>query len=153
MSDSGVDKTYSDLCETFKERARSAKLLFDTSENEIFDDDENCALQNLLYSWTVGIRSNSELLWVMKEEALYVSNGKILGNDEEAYTCYIKNCKGRVYLKQNGIAFKVAEHTVNHGSMYKLYVEMQCREQMREDCRNAGASKSIGDIYDDAVIR
>lgn len=145
--------TVDDLCKKFEERARCAKLCFDASDNKIFDDDEQCILQNINYSWIVGVRSNSELLWATDEENLYVSNGKIVGNEDEAFTCYTKKCKGRVYLKQNGSAFKVAEHTINHGSMYKNYIEMQCREHMREDCKTAGASKSIGDIYDDAVIR
>lgn len=37
--------------------------------------------------------------------------------------------------------------------MYKTYMELECRNHMREECKNAGASKSISDIYNEAVVK
>lgn len=153
---SQYDKKYLELCKKFGERSRHARLAFNTSDIELLedDDDDDCIPESFHYIFIVGVRSDSELMWATEEENLYVSNGKIIAKeDAEAYTCYEKKCKGRVYLKQNGIAYKVHEHTIAHGSMYKTYIECICREMMRQECKNAGASKSITDIYNDAVIR
>lgn len=157
------DEAYLELCEKFAERSRHAKLAFDTSDNEVFryddDDDDDEELDDFVansfyYTLIVGLRSDSELMWAVEEENLYVSNGKIIAKDNaEAFTCYEKKCYGRVYLKPNGIAYKVHEHTIAHGSMYKIYTEFVCREMMRQECKTAGASKSITDIYNEAVVR
>lgn len=88
-------------------------------------------------------------------EVLYMSNGRRTANGDEefeAFTCYIKKCPGRVYLRHDGIAFRISGHTVKHDSMHKLYIEMKCRGIMREMCKTAGASKSVADIYNDAII-
>lgn len=147
------DKAYLELCSIFEEKSKHAKLCFNTDDDEDNNDADFLIPQNFHYTWTVGTRSDSELMYAVEDEILYVSNGKIVTKDgDEAFTCYEKKCKGRIYLKQNGIAYKVKEHTVNHGSMYNKYIEMQCREMMREQCRISGASKSISDIYEEAVI-
>lgn len=149
------DKTYDELCEAFSERARCAKLYFDGNEidDEDEDDDFDTAPNVLQYTWTVGLRADSELMWCIDDEALYVSNGKIVQSDKEAFTCNYPKCRGRIYLTQNGIAYRVADHTIDHGSMYNKFLEMQCRELMRDECKSAGASKSVSDIYNDAVIK
>lgn len=92
-------------------------------------------------------------MWAVEEQCLYVSNGKIVKENNEAFTCYLKKCSGRVYLRQNGIAYKVKNHTIMHGSMYKTFMELKCRDEMRQGCMNAGASKSISDIYSEAVLQ
>lgn len=149
------DEEYLKLCEFFEEKSKHAKLCFNTDDDsdENPDDANSFVPKNFHYKWIVGTRSDSELMWAVEEEVLYVSNGKIVSKDgDEAYTCYEKKCKGRIYLKQNGIAYKVKDHTIDHGSMYSKYSEIQCREMMREQCKISGASKSIKDIYEDAVI-
>lgn len=151
------DKAYLELCKQFQERSRHAKLAFDTTDidlcGEEFDESNNYVPHSFHYLWTVGQRSDSELMWAVEEEVLYISNGKILAKDQaEAFTCHIKKCSGRVYLKPDGIAYKVAEHNVDHGSMYNQFVEMQCRNHMREECKSAGASKNIADIYEEALL-
>lgn len=45
------------------------------------------------------------------------------------------------------------QHSINHGNMYAIYVELKCRNHMRELCKIAGASKSVSDIYEDAIIK
>lgn len=153
---SSTDAAYLDLCKKFAERSEHSKLainLLDEDEEEPegveFDDDETNIIH---YSWINGIRKDSELMYAVEEECLYVSNGKIVKDQSEAFTCHVKKCGARVHLKQNGIAIKVADHTINHGSMRKTYMELQCRNFMREECEFAGASKSISDIYQEAVV-
>lgn len=151
-----MDESYRELCESFAERARCAKLCCNLNEFEYEENDDNFnsfVPNNLQYTWTVGLRSDSELMWCLEDESLYVSNGKILKSSEEAFTCNYPKCQARVYLQQDGIAYKVKEHTIAHGSMYDKYMEMQCRQLMREECKSAGASKSVTDIYNDAVIK
>lgn len=148
------DNSYHELCKSFANRARNAKLHFDATELEdIYDETEDFVPDDFHYSWIVGFRSTSEIMWAIEEEMLYVSNGKIVKSDEEAFRCHYPKCCGRVYLKQNGIAYKVTDHTIDHGSMYKTFLEMQCRQLMRDECQTAGASKSISDIYEEAVIK
>lgn len=152
---SSCDEDYLQLCKTFEERSRRANFSFNTQNIDPLDDEElNSLVPNSFhYTWIVGKRSGSELMWAVEEQVLYVSNGKIIVKDQaEAFTCYIKNCSGRVYLKPDGIAYKVAEHSIQHGNMHNLYVELNCRNFMRDECKSAGASKSITDIYEEAVL-
>lgn len=144
------------LYDLLKERCDEARKKFDIfgdseQENNEF---ESPIPDNIQYVWTPGKRFNSELMFSLGDEFLYVSNGKIVKRENaEAFTCYIKECKGRVFLKANGIAYIAAPHTVDHGSMYKDFICMQCRHEMRENCKTADASKSVKHIYEDAVIR
>lgn len=149
------NENYLKLCKSFEERAKQAKLFSDDSENDCLETEDEFTVPNsFYYIWITGKKSNSELMFDMEEEMLYVSNGKIIARDQaEAFTCYIKNCTGRVYLKPNGIAYKVNEHSIQHGSMYKTFVEFECRSQMRDECKTAGASKTITDIFEEAVVR
>lgn len=152
-----MEKNYRSLCEVFAERAEYAQQYFGSSFDEYNNDDETISSDvphNIFYEFIVGNRSDSEVMWVAEEEALYLSNGKILVKDgSEPYTCYEKSCRARINLRQDGFAYKSADHTVSHGSMYKKYVEMVCRHNMREECKLAGASKSVSDIYQTAIIR
>lgn len=156
MSSDEVD--FLQMCTMFEERLVNAQKEFDIFEllDESTENIQNDGLdeipKNFHYIWTPGIRFSSELMFAVEEEMLYISNGKMSKEAEEAFTCYNKKCGGRVYLKSNGIAYKVAPHTVLHGSMYKSFMEMQCRHAMREQCKVAGASKTITEIYGDAVI-
>lgn len=152
------DLSYSELCKKFAERSHHSQLAINSS---ILDDDDDpegiefdCENDPIYinYCWINGKRKDSELLYALDEQCLYVSNGKIINDGSEAYTCQVKRCGGRVYLKKNQTAIRAANHTVHHGSMYKDYMELQCRNFMREECEFSGASKSISDIYKDAVV-
>lgn len=152
------DEDFSILCKVLEEKSKDAEKIFslfeqldESSANNDVEDSNEIMPQNFHYIWTPGKRSDSELMWAVEEEVLYMSNGKIVGDNEEAYTCYLGGCNGRCRLKQNGIAYKVQEHTIDHGSMYKSFVEFQCRHHMREQVKIAGASKTISDIYEEAV--
>lgn len=146
-----VTEMYSELFEMFAKRAKDAKAYLNNDDDN--DDDNANILQpeNLLYEFITGIREGSELIYDFKHEALYVSNGKILKDNTEAFTCYVKQCRGRVCLRPDGFAYKKAEHTIQHGTMYPTYVELKCRQMMRELCKTSGASTPIQDIYNEAI--
>lgn len=151
---SSTDAAYLELCQKFADRSRNSKLrvnLFDDEEEEEGIEFDEFQPNILHYSWITGGRKDSELMLATEEECLFVSNGKITKDKSEAFTCNVKKCGARVYLKQNGIAIKVADHTVTHGSMYDEYLKLQCRNYMREECAFAGASKSISDIFGEAT--
>lgn len=139
----------------FEERYLEARKEFDIfGPDEQNDEFDSPIPENIQYIWTPGKRFNSELMYSLEEEFLYVSNGKIVKSENaEAFTCYIKECKGRVFLKPNGIVYKGNSHTVQHSSMYKDLICMQCRHEMRENCKTADASKTVKQIYEDAVIK
>lgn len=151
-----TDFSYLELCKKFAERSQNSQIainsdLLDEDEEGIeFDGKNEPRLIN--YCWINGGRKDSELMYDKEEQYLYVSNSKILKDGSEAYTCQVKKCGGRVYLKTNQTAVKVSDHTVNHGSMYKDYMKLQCRNFMREECEFSGASKSISDIYNEALL-
>lgn len=156
---STLDSSYSQLCKRLADLNEHSKLAINS--NLWDDDDENeegieldgdSDAKVVHFKWINGSRKNSELMYCIEEQCLYISNGKILKDNSEAYTCHVKNCAARIYLKRNEIAVKAADHTVNHGSMYKAYMELQCRNFMREECEYGGASKSVSDIYEEAVI-
>lgn len=144
------------LYSLFEERCKE-----ETREFDIFGllDEENDELEspipnNIEYIWTPGKRFNSEIMFTLQDEFLYVSNGKIIkAENAEAFTCYVKQCKGRVFLKPNGVVYMGNPHTVDHGSMYENLALFQYRHEMRESCKTADASKTVKHIYDDAVIK
>lgn len=153
---SSTDTAYLDLCKKFAERSNHSKLAVNLLDD---DDDEEEGIEfdefqpkALHYLWITGSRKDSELMYATEEQCLYVSNGKILKDKSEAFTCHTKKCGARVHLKQTGAAIKVSDHTVNHGSMYYTYLKLQCRNYMREECAFAGASKSISDIFQEATV-
>lgn len=149
-----VTEMYSELFEMFAKRANDAKAYLNRAGYDSENDDDNANIlqpENLLYEFVSGIRDGSELIYDFQQEALYVSNGKILKDNTEAFTCYVKQCRGRVCLRPDGFAYKKAEHTIQHGTMYPKYVELKCRQMMRELCRTSAASTPIPDIYNEAI--
>lgn len=152
------DSSYTELCKKFADRLQHSQLAINSSLLDEDDEPEGIEFDScneakaINYCWINGKRKDSDLLYSMEEQCFYVSNSKILKDGSEAYTCNVKKCGGRVHLKKNEIAVKVADHTVSHGSMYKYYMELQCRNFMREECEFSGASKSISDIYQEALI-
>lgn len=156
QSNEQFSESYLNLCSIFAEKAKDAQSYL----SEEKEDDINVSFvletpvqQNLKYEWIAGKRDGSELLWASSEQMIYMSNAKILVTDNsEAYTCYDKKCTARVHVRPDGFAYKKSEHTVAHGSMYDLFIELKCRNTMKDDCKTAPASKTVTDIYNDAIM-
>lgn len=154
-SNSDSDESFSELFKIYTERAYNAKQYLDSIENSCENNSVetiNVESENINFEFTVGKQNGSRLIWTPSDETLYTKNKKTKTDDDcEKWTCYIKNCFGRLKLQPDGLAFKTLEHTIQHGTMYHLYIEMKCRELMRDLCKSAGASKSLSDIYDEAI--
>lgn len=134
------------------------KLLAEFLDHSIEDETENenpntGGLVIVTFIWIQGLRENSKLMWVPNEENLYYANVRSREYDAMGYTCYVKKCTARIYLKDDGTAFKtqIREHC-NHETMYSVYREMQYINAMKENCQNASASITIREIYNDAVL-
>lgn len=153
-SNSDSDESFSELLKIYTERAYDAKQYLDRIENSCENDSVpiNVEPENINFEYTVGKQNGSRLIWTPSDEMLYTKNKPNKTDDDcEKWTCYIKNCSGRLKLQPDGLAFQTIEHTIQHGTMYHLYIEMKCREMMRDLCKSAGASKSISDIYEEAI--
>lgn len=106
------------------------------------------------FTWIEGLRTGSRLVWVPSEECIYYSNAvSIKHSNAIACTCYIDNCTERILISENGTAKKnIHSKGHNHGSLYVIYKERFLYTFMKERCRQAPASATIRDIYNEAVV-
>lgn len=133
-------------------------------ENVIYDDerDENSDYElnrqngpiSLNFEWIEGLRTGSRLVWVPSEDGLYYSNAINKKNSAIACTCFIKHCKERILILDDGTATREnlsTNHT--HGSLYHVFKERFLFAFMKERCRTAPASALIRDVYNEAVVK
>lgn len=136
----------------------SAQLLKEI-ENELIlsdgEEDDNNEQQHLIkvkYEMIAGFRINSELLWAYEEKQLYYKNS----NAEEitAYTCRVKGCYARVFVRKDKSAFRDSEreHSYSHGTQYQQFKAMYCDNKMKEMAKTAPASMTPYDIYMQVVV-
>lgn len=110
------------------------------------------ALVLVTFIWIQGIRSNSNLIYVPKEEQIYCCNGENKSYDAFRFRCYVKNCQSKIYVRNDGTAMREQCSNHNHGSMYLKHKEMECINLMKRLCLSAPASTTIREIYDHAVL-
>lgn len=130
----------------------------DDDENHINnnnDDETNSHVSDrtLVFSWIEGLRAGSRLVWVPAENCIYYSNAvSKKHNNAIACTCFVDDCTERIYILENGTATKnMYSNGHCHGSLYNLYKERFLFSFMKDRCRNAPASATIRDIYNEAV--
>lgn len=127
------------------------------NERDNHNDDELNGNRNgpilLNFAWIEGLRTGSRLVWVPSEESLYYTNAINKKNNAIACTCFIKECKERILILDDGTAVRETS-SVNHdhGSLYGVYKERFLYTHMKERCRTAPASALIRDIYNEAVL-
>lgn len=105
------------------------------------------------FTWIEGLRKGSRLVWVPSEDNLYLSKAMSSKYDALACTCYMKGCKERIFIMNDGTvgrATRTSNH--NHASLYNVYKELFLFNWMKERCRTAPASALIRDIYNEAVL-
>lgn len=137
---------------------------FDKSIEKSNDDDEieknnndelnrnPSGLFMLLFAWIEGLRTGSRLVWVPSEECVYYSNAISKKHNAIACTCYVKGCRERIFIMDDGTASReIRTPNHNHGSLYNVYKERTLYTYMKERCRTAPASAMIYDIYKEAV--
>lgn len=134
----------------------SAQLLREMEENltESDNDDEvNFTELNVEYRIISGLRENSKLVWAPTEKNLYYKNSQSKITGCEACKCYKSGCFARLYIRENGSAFRHSnvEHSRSHGSMYTEYKMMYCFNKMKEMARSAPASTTSYQIYQEVI--
>lgn len=61
---------------------------------------------NLQYEIVEGLRTGSLLLWATHEQQLYYRNSFSTKTQQTAYTCRFPNCRARVFVRNDGTAFR-----------------------------------------------
>lgn len=86
------------------------------------------------YKKVVGLRVNSELIYTINEKQLYVRNRKSR-DGTFAYSCKEKSCKSRVYLKVDGILFRMQTFVpLAHGTKEDEVKKMCVMNDLKTKC-------------------
>lgn len=135
----------------------SAQLLKEINEDlSSSSEDEQISLNEIEVKFVVipGSVEGSNLIWAFEEMNLYYKNSYSKVTGIEACKCRKPGCKARLYIRENGTAFRKAgiEHSKNHGSMYTDFKYAYCFNKMKEKAKTASASTTTFQIYTDVVI-
>lgn len=104
-----------------------------------------------------GKRRDRTVLHSITENQLYVRN-KVLANGSVAYTCKVKNCKSRLYVKDGCCFFAEPFHGHLHGNKKDEICELKVIAQIKEKCAKPTASQTtsqiseVREIFDNAVM-
>lgn len=105
-----------------------------------------------------GKRRDRFILHSISEHQLYVRN-KVLAGGSIAYTCKEKNCKARVYLKNDACFFSEPFLGHEHGNKKEEITEMKLLAEIKKSCLEPTASQTtsqiseVREIFDDAVLK
>lgn len=114
-----------ELLNEFDTPAETEDLPNEPSENEN-NDDVRINICNatgfflLMFTWIEGLRKGSRLIWVPNEECIFYSNAINQKDGAIACTCYIKGCKERIFIRNDGSAIRKTTPNHNHGSLYTV---------------------------------
>lgn len=116
-------------------------------------EDEETGTIDVKYDIIAGFRVNSQLMWAYEENQLYYENSYSKKTKLKAYTCRIKGCPARVYVREDRSAFRDREikHLSSHGSQYQEYKFMYCDNRMKDRAKSASASMTPYDIYMEVI--
>lgn len=153
------DELAKQLLEEFDKSIESIINDNKSNDNESKDNNDDELNNNhngqisLAFTWIEGLRTGSRLVWIPSEESIYYSNAISKKQNAIACTCFVKDCKKRILILNDGTAVRET-HSVdhNHGSLYNVYKERILYANMKERCRTAPASAVIRDIYNEAVV-
>lgn len=133
----------------------SAQLLQEMNEELSDNEDEPITIGEVEVQYTMipGLRKGSSVVWTLEEEHLYYKNAISKATGFESCKCYMPGCKARLYIRQDGTAFRnsTISHTKNHGSMYTDFKFMYCFNKMKQTADTAHASTTTFQIYSKVV--
>lgn len=134
----------------------SEQLLREIDDELSNDEDEpiNIGEIEVQYEIVEGLRKGSSLVWASEEKNLYYKNAYSKKNRLESCKCYIPKCKARLYIREDGTAFRHinVKHAKIHGSMYSEFKLMHCFNKMKHKAETAPASTTSFQIYQDIVL-
>lgn len=133
----------------------STQLLRQMEENLSDSDDEAFMATELEVEYKIirGLREKSKLVWAFTENNLYYRNVRSKKTGYEACKCYKPGCSARLYIRNDGSAFRHrnVDHDNIHGSMYTEYMMMHCYNKMKDRAATAPASTTSFQIYQEVV--
>lgn len=134
----------------------SAQLLREINGESSRNEDDLTIVGNIEVHYTMvpGLRKGSSLVWAFEEDHLYYKNSYSKVNALDSCKCYKKGCKARLYIREDGSAFRHGdiEHAKSHGSMYTEFKFMYCFNKMKEKADTALASTTTYQIYTEVVL-
>lgn len=109
---------------------------------------------DIKYSIIPGHRDGSELMWAYEEKQLYYKNSFSKKKNLTGFTCRIKGCQARVYVRSDKTAYRDlgSQHLAAHGSQYQEYKYMYCDDKMKQKAKTAPASMTAYNIYMEVVV-
>lgn len=122
------------------------------------DEEDECDIQidmiDLEWQMIKGLKKNSNLLWTPEEQYLYYANSYSQKTKITAYTCIIPQCRARVYVREDGTAYRLRSvpHLLSHGLMYTDYLHAHCANRMKERAATAPASTTSYEIFSEVVL-
>lgn len=144
----GDEELASQLLNEF-EKSDEIEFLPPNDDEKNDDAQKNCdpsGLLMLIFTWIEGLRKGSRLV------CLFYANVAADEENEIACTCYVKNCKERIFIKDDGSGKRKKPPNHNHGSLYNVYKERFLFTFMKERVRTAPASAVNRDVFDEAVL-
>lgn len=135
----------------------SAQLLREMNdaltESEDENEDETIIIGKIEVKFTriPGLRSGSSLIWAYEERNLYYRNSYSAVTRIEACKCYTPSCNARLYIREDGTAYRRLEHDRAHGSMYNEFKEKYCFNRLKEKAESMPASVTPFEIYQQVV--
>lgn len=133
--------------------AEMNKSITSASEDDVRIDSGRIDEIEIEYKWIPGFRKKSVVLWAHEEEHLYYYNSYSQKTGYTACTCYDSSCTARIFIREDGTAFRrnFVPHNPSHGSHYETFMHMHCFNKLREKVNTAPASMSNSDIYKEVI--
>lgn len=129
----------------------SSKLLSEVKESEDEEESDTGEI-SVNFQFVEGFRKGSRLVWAFEEQHLFYFNSYSKKTQSSGYTCYEDNCSARIFVKDDGRAFKIAakKHKI-HNTHYETYKHMYCCNLMKIKAKNAPASMTPHEIYKEVL--
>lgn len=132
----------------------TTELLREMENSLTLSEDEISGMMDVQYTMVPGLRENSEILWAFDEQQMYYKNSFSQKTQCTAYTCRVKGCTARLFVRPDKTAYRTEiNHLNSHGSQYKDFKLMYCDNQMKQRAKTAPASMAPYDIYMEVVAQ
>lgn len=108
----------------------------------------------LEYVFMAGLRKNSKLLLLSKENQLFRKTNAY--KDFTRYKCYFESCPVTVVLKNDGLCEQLSlEFNHNHAPPVDLIKKMQIAHKVKSECgkQTLGKRKGVREIFDEECMK
>lgn len=123
-------------------------------ESSLTQSEDEEVVANVRYTMIPGLRENSELMWAYEQNQLYYKNAYSTKTQLTSFTCRVKGCKARIFVRSDGSAFQDTSitHLASHGSQYQDFKLMHCENKMKQKAKTAPGSMTPLQIYMEVVL-